>query len=63
MKKVDKVEKVCQMISISSGPKSMEEAVKIVRSMVKGITKENPMTLKNRTSCQYCPFFNTLHCK
>ncbi len=63
LKKVDKVEKVCQMISISSGPKSMEEAVKIVRSMVKGITKENPMTLKNRTSCQYCPFFNTLHCK
>lgn len=63
LKKVDKVEKVCQMISISSGPKSMEDAVKIVRSMVKGITKENPMTLKNRTSCQYCPFFNTLHCK
>ncbi len=51
------------MVSISSGPKSMEEALKVVRSMIKGITKEHPMPLKNRTSCQWCPFLNTEHCK
>ncbi len=63
LKKVEKIEKVCQMVSISSGPKSMEEALKVVRSMIKGITKEHPMPLKNRTSCQWCPFLNTEHCK
>lgn len=63
LKKVDKIEKVCQMVSISSGPKSVEEAVKVVRSMIKGITKPNPTPLKNKTSCQWCPFANTEHCK
>ena len=63
LKKVSNVEKVCQMIPISSGPTSMENALKVVRSMIKTITKENPMYLKNRTSCTYCPFYNTDHCK
>lgn len=63
LKKVDKVEKVCQLIKISSGPKNMQEALKIVRSMIKNITKENKIILKNKTACQWCPFFNTEHCK
>jgi len=35
----------------------------VVRSMIKGITKPNPTPLKNKTSCQWCPFANTEHCK
>jgi len=63
LRKTDKVDKVCQLVSISSGPKNVGESVKVVRSMVKGITHPKPMYLKNKTSCQYCPFFNTEHCK
>ena len=61
LKKVKKVEKACQLIRVSSGPKSLEKANKNIRNMLK--TLEKSIYLKNRDSCKFCDFVNTIHCK
>ena len=60
LKKVKTVGKSCQLIKVSSGPKSLEKANKLVRSMIK--TVEKKFYLKNRDSCKFCDFKNTEHC-
>jgi hypothetical protein len=47
-------------VEVSSGPTSVENANKMVLSMVKGM--ESGLALKNRYSCKYCEFANTQHC-
>ena len=61
LKKVKTINKSCQLIKVSSGPKSLEKAKKTVRSMIKSVEKE--MYLKNRSSCKFCEFKDTHHCK
>jgi hypothetical protein len=61
LKKVKTVGKSCQLIKVSSGPKGLEKAQKMVRSMIK--TVEKGMFLKNRNSCMFCEFKNTEYCK
>ena len=60
LKKVKKVNKSCQLLRVSSGPKSIEKSNKILRSMIK--TVESELFLKNRNSCKFCEFENTQHC-
>ena len=61
LKKVKKQGKSCQLIKVSSGPKSIEKANKIIRSMIKNVSKS--IYLKNRMSCKFCIFKDTDHCK
>ena len=61
LKKVKKQGKACQLIKVSSGPKSIEQASKIIRSMIKNVSKS--IYLKNRMSCKFCIFKDTDHCK
>lgn len=61
IKKVTKPEKACQLIKVSSGPKSIEKANKMVRSMITNVTKG--FYLKNKNSCMFCEFHNTDHCR
>ena len=61
LKKVKTVGKSCQLIKVSSGPKTLEKSNKLVRSMIK--TVEKGMFLKNRNSCMFCEFKNTEHCR
>jgi len=61
IKKVTKPEKACQLIKVSSGPKSIEKANKMVSSMLNSVSKE--FYLKNRNSCMFCEFNNTIYCK
>ena len=61
LKKVKRVGKSCQLIRVSSGPKSIDRSKKIMSSMIK--TVEKKLFLKNRNSCKFCEFYNTIHCK
>ena len=61
LKKLKKKDKACQIIKVSSGPKTLEKSNKLVRSMIKNL-KSN-LKLKNRESCKFCDFYRTEHCK
>jgi len=60
LKKVKTVGKSCQLIKVSSGPKTLEKSQKLVRSMLKSVEKK--FYLKNRNSCKFCEFKDTEHC-
>ena len=49
-----------ELFSVSVGPVAMEKANKLVSNAITGMRKG--MQLKNRQSCQYCPYLNTEHC-
>jgi len=51
---------MCDLVSVSVGPKAIDRALKIMRSMIKMVNKK--FNLKNRNSCTYCPFKDTKHC-
>ena len=48
------------IVEVSSGPKMLEKATKMVVSMVK--TMQRGSFMKNRYSCKFCEFANTPHC-
>lgn len=60
LKRGAKPGKVCELVQVSAGPKSLEKANKILNSMIKTVSKK--FFIKNRNSCQYCPYKNTEHC-
>ncbi|MBR52376.1 hypothetical protein CMK19_01235 [Candidatus Poribacteria bacterium] len=51
---------VCELVKVSAGPKSIDRALKIMRSMIKSVKKQ--FNLKNRNSCMFCDFKDTEHC-
>lgn len=53
--------KICMLVPVSVGPKTMAKATKIMKSMISSVRKK--LYLKNRYSCTYCQFKNTEHCK
>lgn len=53
--------KICSLVTVSVGPKTLDKATRIMRSMIKSVRKS--FFLKNRSSCQYCQFKGTEHCK
>ena len=50
----------CELVKVSVGPKAEENALSIVRSMVKSVRRG--IYLKNRNSCLFCEFKGTPHC-
>ena len=60
LKKVKNINKVCQLINLSSGPKSIEKSRKTVTNMITTVNRK--LYLKNRNSCKFCVFYNTEHC-
>lgn len=48
-------------IPVSVGPKAVESARKSIRNIVTSLMKS--VFIKNRTSCTFCEFNNTPHCK
>jgi len=53
--------KVCQLVKVSAGPKTLAKGVKVLNSMITGVNRK--LYLKNRELCKYCPYHNTEHCK
>jgi len=52
--------KVCELVKVSAGPKSIDRAIKMMRSMIKMVKKQ--FNLKNRNSCKFCDFKDTQYC-
>jgi hypothetical protein len=52
--------KVCQLVRVSAGPVTLAKGVKILNNMIASVSKK--VYLKNRNSCEYCPYFKTKHC-
>ena len=61
LKRGSKPGKICSLVPVSVGDKTLNKGVKLMKNMISTVRKG--MYLKNRNSCQYCPFLNTEHCK
>ena len=61
LKRGGKPGNMCDLVTVSVGPKAIDKALKIMRSMIKNVEKK--FSLKNRNSCTYCPYKGTEHCK
>ena len=60
LKRGGKPGKICELVTVSVGPKTYQKGVKLMRNMISSVTKG--MSLKNRNSCKFCPYFETKHC-
>jgi len=60
LKRGGKPGKMCDLFKISSGPKAIEKARKIVNNMISSVRRG--FFIKNRESCTFCQFYNTEHC-
>jgi hypothetical protein len=61
LKRESKPGKSVAVVEVSAGPKTMEKANKMVDGMLKGM--RTGFSIKNRSSCKFCEFFETEHCK
>lgn len=61
LKRNTKSKSAIGIVEISSGPKAMQDANNLVRSMV--TTMQRGFALKNRNSCKFCEFLGTEHCQ
>jgi hypothetical protein len=61
LKRGSKPGKICSLVPVSVGDKTLDKGVKLMKNMISSVRRG--MYLKNRNSCQYCPFLNTEHCK
>jgi len=60
LKRESKPGKSMGIVEVSSGPKAMQKANKLVTGMLKGM--KSGMVLKNRLACKFCEFRETVHC-
>tara|TARA_R110001592_G_scaffold108519_6_gene303113 strand:+ start:5637 stop:6473 length:837 start_codon:yes stop_codon:yes gene_type:complete len=60
LKRGGKTGSICELVTVSVGPKALEKANKILNNMISAVRRK--MFLKNRNSCTYCPYKNTAHC-
>ena len=61
LKRGAKPSQTCELVKVSVGPKAEENALSVMRSMVRNVRRG--IFLKNRNSCKFCEFKNTEHCK
>jgi len=60
LKRGSKPGKICSLVNVSVGDKTMQRGKKLMTSMISGVRKG--FYLKNRNSCKYCAFHKTEHC-
>jgi hypothetical protein len=60
LKRGGKPGRICELVTVSVGPKALSRALKIVNSMVASVRRG--MFLKNRDSCKYCQYKDTEYC-
>lgn len=61
LKRGGKPGNMCDLFKVSSGPKAIEKATKMVTSMISTVYRG--FFIKNRESCRFCDFKDTEHCK
>ena len=60
LKRGGKQGKICDLVTVSVGPKALAKAIKIMNNMIAAVNRG--LALKNRNSCKYCPYHQTEHC-
>jgi hypothetical protein len=60
LKRGGKPGKICELFTVSAGPKTIEKSTKMVKSMITMVKRG--MYLKNRESCRFCAYKDTEHC-
>ena len=60
LKRGGKPGRVCELVTVSVGPKALEKGTKIMNNMISSVRRG--MFLKNRNSCTYCQFKETEYC-
>lgn len=60
LKRGGKPGNICELVPVSVGPTSIERSTKIMKNMIKAVTKG--FYLKNRNSCKFCQFKDTEFC-
>ena len=60
LKRGGKKGKVCELVDVSVGPKTLVKGIKLMNNMVSAVRRG--IFLKNRDSCKYCPYADTQHC-
>lgn len=60
LKRTAKDGKRCELVEVSVGDKTKQDALDLVSKMVNSVSKR--MFLKNRSSCRFCRFQGTEHC-
>jgi len=60
LKRGGKPGRICELVTVSVGPKSLERGIKILNNMVHSVNSK--IFLKNRESCTYCQYKDTPHC-
>ena len=61
LKRGGKPGSMCELVPVSAGPKAIERANKMVSSMISAVRRG--FFIKNRDSCKFCDYHNTIHCK
>ena len=61
LKRDGKPGKICELVTVPVGPKSLAKGLKIMNNMIAAVNRG--IFLKNRNSCTYCPYYKTEHCK
>jgi hypothetical protein len=60
LKRGGKPGKICELVTVSVGSKTLVKGVKMMNSMISSVRKG--FFIKNRNSCKYCQYYNTKHC-
>tara|TARA_R110002020_G_scaffold37124_4_gene111999 strand:+ start:34646 stop:35485 length:840 start_codon:yes stop_codon:yes gene_type:complete len=60
LKRGGKPGRVCELVTVSVGPKTLTRGIKMLNSMISSVRKG--LFLKNRDSCRYCQFKDTEYC-
>ena len=60
LKRGGKAGKICELVTVSVGPTSLQHGLKMMNNMVSSVRKK--IFLKNRDSCTYCQFKDTEFC-
>ena len=60
LKRGGKPGRICELVTVSVGPKALGKAEKILNNMISSVRRG--IFLKNRNSCTYCQYKDTPHC-
>jgi hypothetical protein len=60
LKRGGKPGRICELVTVSVGPKALQKAEKILNNMITAVRKS--MFFKNRDSCRYCQYKDTEYC-
>ena len=60
LKRAGKPGNMCDLLKISSGPKSIEKSLKLVNNMISSVRRK--LYFKNRDSCIFCVYKDTEYC-